>query len=96
MHWEEVREQFPNEWFVCEALKSRSEDGYWHIDEAAIIDRSNDSSIAMKRYYELRRERPYREYGFFHTSRETLKLREKWAGIRQNHQKLLKVNSGRR
>ncbi len=35
----------------------------------------------MKRYYELHREQPYREYGFFHTSRETLKLREKWAGV---------------
>lgn len=38
MRWEEVREQFPNEWVVCEALKSRSEDGYWLIDEVAIID----------------------------------------------------------
>ncbi|EGL15241.1 hypothetical protein HMPREF9413_5877 [Paenibacillus sp. HGF7] len=36
----------------------------------------------MKRYYELHREQPYREYGFFHTSREKLKLREKWAGVR--------------
>lgn len=82
MRWEEVREQFPDEWVVCEALKSRSEDGYWLIDEVALIDRFDDSTVAMKRYYELHREQPYREYGFFHTSREKLKLREKWAGVR--------------
>lgn len=61
--------------------RSRSEDGYWLIDEVALIDRIDDSAVAMKRYYELHREQPYREYGFFHTSRETLKLREKWAGV---------------
>lgn len=82
MRWEEVREQFPNEWVVCEALKSRSEDGYWFVDEVAVIDRFDDSSVAMKRYYELHREQPYREYGFFHTSREKLELREKLAGVR--------------
>ncbi|MFH5187414.1 hypothetical protein ACHHV8_35220 [Paenibacillus sp. TAB 01] len=82
MRWEDVRDQFPDEWVVCEALKSRSEDGYWYIEEVALIDRFDDSTVAMKRYYELHREQPYREYVFFHTSRETLKLREKWAGVR--------------
>lgn len=67
MRWEEVREQFPEEWVVCEALKSRSEDGYWFIEEVALIDRFDDSAVAMKRYYELHREQPYREYGFFFT-----------------------------
>ncbi|WP_238323060.1 hypothetical protein [Gorillibacterium massiliense] len=70
MRWEEVREQFPNEWVVCEALKSRSDDGFWLVDEVAVIDHFNDSTVAMKRYYELHRAQPYQEYGFFHTSRE--------------------------
>ncbi|GGH86346.1 hypothetical protein JOD43_003519 [Pullulanibacillus pueri] len=82
MKWQEVREQFPNEWIVCEALKSRSEDGYCIIDEVSIIDRFPDSADAMKHYYRLHREDPFRVYGFFHTSRETLQLREKWTGIR--------------
>lgn len=82
MRWEEVREQFPDEWVVCEAVSSRSEDGFCYVDEVIVIDRYDDSNVAMKRYYELHREHPYREYGFFHTSRESLKLREKWAGVR--------------
>lgn len=82
MRWEEVRKQFLNEWVVCEALKSSSENGYWFIDEVALIDRFQDSTETMKRYYELHREQPYREYGFFHTSLEKLVLREKWAGLR--------------
>lgn len=72
MRWEEVREQFPNEWVVCEALQLHSEEGYCYIDEVAVIDRYDDSTVAMKRYYQLHREQPNREYGFFHTSRETL------------------------
>lgn len=68
-------------WMVFEALKSRSEDGYWFIDEVALIDRFDDSTVAMKYYYELHREQPYWEYGFFHKSREELKFRGKW-GVR--------------
>ncbi|MEK3726185.1 hypothetical protein [Paenibacillus sp. FSL H8-0034] len=41
MRWEEVREQFPDEWVVCEALASRSEDGYWYIDEVAASGETN-------------------------------------------------------
>lgn len=82
MKWEEVREHFPEEWVVCETLKSRSEDGYCIIDEVSVIDRFDGSREAMKRYYELHRQEPYREYGFFHTSRKSLQLREKWAGVR--------------
>ena len=59
MRWEEVREQFPDEWVAGEALKSRSEDGYWFIDEVALIDRFDDSTVAMKCYYELHREQPF-------------------------------------
>jgi hypothetical protein len=82
MRWEEVREEFVNEWVVCETLKSHSENGYCFVEEVAVIERFSDSKVAMKRYYELHRERPQREYGFFHTSRETIQLREKWTGAR--------------
>lgn len=77
-----MRGQFHDEWVVCEALASRSEDGYWYIDEVSVIDRFDDSKIAMERYYELHREKPTREYGFFHTARGNRKLREKWSGVR--------------
>jgi len=47
MRWEEVGEQLPNEWVICEALQLRSEDGYCYIDEVAVIDRFDDSAVAM-------------------------------------------------
>ncbi|UOF91238.1 hypothetical protein LSG31_02985 [Fodinisporobacter ferrooxydans] len=53
----------------------------YFIDEVAVIDRFGDSKIAMKRYYELHRVEPYKEYGFFHTSRTKLQLRQKWSGV---------------
>ncbi|MEC0271419.1 hypothetical protein [Paenibacillus anseongense] len=40
-------------------MKSHSEDGYFYIDEVALIDRFEDSTVAMKRYYELHREHLY-------------------------------------
>jgi hypothetical protein len=82
MRWEEVKERFPNEWVVLEATKAFSSEGHRYIEEVVVIDRFNNSSDAMKRYSELHREQPHREYCFFHTSRQSLVARERYAGIR--------------
>jgi hypothetical protein len=49
MKWEEVREVYPHEWVVCEAIDQDSYDGKRIIHDVAIIDRFSDSLDAMKR-----------------------------------------------
>jgi hypothetical protein len=82
VQWEEVRERFPDEWVVLEATNAYSVDGQRYIDEVIVIDRFSTSTDALKRYSELHREEPQREFCFFHTSRESLVARERYAGIR--------------
>ncbi|MBO0994865.1 hypothetical protein [Bacillus sp. SD088] len=82
MRWLEVQKRFPNEWVVLEVMKAHSKEGKRYIEEIVVIDRFEKSSEAMRRYDELRKEKPYREYCFFHTSRPNLVARERYAGIR--------------
>ncbi|MNM77766.1 hypothetical protein D3C81_896330 [compost metagenome] len=82
MRWDEVQERFPNEWVVLEATKAYSKEGQRFIEEMSVIDSYEDSTKAMKRYSELHREDPHREYCFFHTSRPEVVARERYVGIR--------------
>ncbi|QQK80829.1 hypothetical protein HUG20_13615 [Salicibibacter cibi] len=82
MRWQEVKKRFPNEWVVLEVIKAHSENGYRYIEDVVIIDRFENSLEAMNRYEELRKDQPQREYCFFHTSRQNLVARERYAGIR--------------
>ncbi|SDI48139.1 hypothetical protein [Natribacillus halophilus] len=82
MRWQEVKKRFPNEWVVLEVIKAHSENGYRYIEDVVIIDRFENSLEAMERYEELRKDQPQREYCFFHTSRQNLVARERYAGIR--------------
>ncbi|MCR8635820.1 hypothetical protein [Paenibacillus radicis (ex Xue et al. 2023)] len=82
MLWVEVQERFPDEWVVLEATKAYSKEGHRYIEEVNVINTFNDSTEAMRRYSELHREEPHREYCFFHTSRPELVARERYIGVR--------------
>lgn len=82
MRWEEVQERFPNEWVVLEAMNAYSSDGNRYIEEVVVVDRFDDSTLAMRRYNELHKQDPHREYCFFHTSRHALVARERYVGLR--------------
>lgn len=82
MQWEEVKERFPNEWVVMEATKAYSSEGNRYIEEVIVIDRFDNSTSAMRRYNELHKREPHREYCFFHTSRPALVARERYVGVR--------------
>ncbi|MFW5437627.1 hypothetical protein [Paenibacillus apiarius] len=82
MRWAEVQERFPNEWVVLEATKAHSKEGQRYIEEVVVIDKFDDSTSAMRRYSELHKQEPHREYCFFHTSRPALVARERYVGVR--------------
>lgn len=82
MQWEEVQERFPNEWVVLEAMKAHSMEGNRYIEEVVVVDRFDDSTSAMRRYSELHKQAPHREYCFFHTSRPAFVARERYVGVR--------------
>ena len=83
MKWQEIREYYPQQWLLIEAIKARSEGDKRVLEQLAVVGVFNDSVAALESYRQLHRQAPARELYVFHTSRETLEITErKWLGIR--------------
>lgn len=84
MIWSRVREAYPDQWLIIEALAAHTEDNHRVLDQIAVIEPCIDGAAAMLSYQRLHREYPAREFYFVHTSREDLDIRERhWIGIRR-------------
>jgi len=83
MQWSEIRAAHPDQWLVIEALEAHSENDQRIFDRVQLVEVCSDGRAAMKRYAELRREYPHREYGFVHPSKVELEFEERlWFGVR--------------
>ena len=83
MRWDEIREHYPEQWLLVEALKTHSEGDKRIIERLAVLGSYPDSPAALKAYAEFHREAPGRELYVFHTSRATLDVTERrWVGVR--------------
>jgi hypothetical protein len=86
MIWQEVREAYPDQWFVVEALGAHSEGNQRLLDRIAVIEACLDGASVMQSYQRLHQEYPLREFYYVHTSREKLDIRERhWIGIRRSN-----------
>lgn len=87
MLWSEIRERYPNQWLIVEALEAHtSSENQRFLDRLAVIESCPDPKEAMQRYRQLHRKYPEREFYFLHTSREEIDIQEReWLGIRINH-----------
>jgi hypothetical protein len=84
MQWQQIRNHYPRQWLLVEAIKAGSESSKRILEQIAVVDAFSDSAQVMKRYLQLHREAPERELYVFHTSRETLDIPErKGLGIRK-------------
>ncbi|MED4229320.1 hypothetical protein [Neobacillus cucumis] len=87
MKWEQVREQFPEQWVLVEAIAAYSENSIRHLEELSVISNFPDSTIAWKAYKKLHLADPSREYYIFHTDHETIEVKEqKFIGVRKRLQ----------
>ncbi len=86
MLWPEIRETYPDQWLIVEALEAHTtSDNQRVLDRLAVIETCPDGRAAMERYRHLHQEYPQREFYFVHTSREDLDIRERqWHGIRRS------------
>jgi hypothetical protein len=83
MQWQEIRNHYPQQWLLVEAIKAHSESNKRILEQLAVVGAFPDSVTAMKSYMQLHHEAPERELYVFHTSRETLDIAERrWLGIR--------------
>ncbi len=87
MQWIDVRQAYPNQWLIVEALEADTDSAHQRqLKQIAVVECCPDASVALQSYRRLHRQFPARELYFAHTSREQLDIREQtWVGIRSNY-----------
>ncbi|QKY69700.1 hypothetical protein [Lentibacillus sp. CBA3610] len=85
MKWEDVRQAFPEQWVLIEAVQAHTDEKSERIlDEIAPLKKFSNSPDTMKVYQEIHREDPGRELYVLHTRRkEPYIFEKKWVGVRQ-------------
>ncbi len=83
MQWQAIRENYPQQWLLLEAITAHSEGEMRVLDQLAVLGAYADSVAAMQSYTQVHRESPALELYVFHTSRESLDVVERqWLGVR--------------
>ena len=83
MQWSEIRERYPRQWLLVEAVEAHSEGGQRILDDIGVVHTFPDSVAAMESYKELHLRNPQREMYVLHTDRERLDIGEiYWLGLR--------------
>jgi len=83
MQWAEIRQHYPDQWLMVEAIKAHSEADRRILDQLAVVGAFSDSTAALQSYALLHKEDPQRELYVLHTSRSDPEIRERhWLGIR--------------
>ncbi len=83
MLWTDIRQHYPKQWLLVEAIKAHSEGNKRVLDQLAVVSAFPDSVQAMRGYTQLHHDAPDRELYVFHTDREVLDITERrWLGIR--------------
>ncbi len=87
MTWFEIRQTYPHQWLVVEALEAHTTSTHLRqADRLAVIETCHSGNEARQTYQRLHHQYPAREFYFVHTSREELNIREiPWYGIRGGH-----------
>jgi len=87
MNWQSVREAYPNQWLIIEAINAYTNPDHLRvIDQLRVVEQCSDGTSAFQRYRVLHTEYPEREFYFVRTSRKVLKIREvQWLGVRGIH-----------
>jgi hypothetical protein len=83
MKWSNLREHYPNQWVLFEALEAYSQDGKRIVESLSFVDTFENSRCALDYYNLLHQKNPERELYVDHTSKKQLDLYErKWLGVR--------------
>lgn len=83
MNWETLRNHFPNQWVLIEAIEAHSDNGKRIIDRIAVINQFAEGKDALNEYKLIHKAEPGRELYVAHTSKVELEIVErKWLGVR--------------
>lgn len=85
MLWQEVRETYPGQWVVLEAISAHDIENKRIFEDISVVKAVDDSMEAHHEYRTLHRKYPEREFLFVSTKNEYLDVTvHRWVGIRGN------------
>ena len=92
MIWEEVKNVYPNQWLIIEAIEAYTEGDKRIIAQMTVVNNyQDDNNKALLQYLQLHRKHRERELYVVHTSRPELDIIEqKWIGVRADILPLLR------
>lgn len=84
MQWSEVRDHYPSQWVLVEAIGAATQGKKRVVGEVSVVGSfREDSKEALKTYLKLHREDKRRELYVVHTSRDLLDIEvTAWTGVR--------------
>ena len=77
MTWIDIRQRYPHQWLLVEALLAHSKAGKRQVDELAVVNVFTDGEAALRSYLKLHRAAPARELYVVHSNREELEIIER-------------------
>lgn len=85
MKWEDVRQAFPAQWILIEAIQAHTNKQSERVlEEIVPLKKFSNSPDAMRVYQDIHRDEPNRELYVLHTSRKKPNIIEKkWVGVRR-------------
>lgn len=97
MRWTEIRQSYPHQWLVIEAIQAHSQQGHRQLDDIAVVKAFPDGEAALRSYLSLHRAAPERELYVLHTDREELEITERtWLGLSPYPNRFFTLSSTRR
>lgn len=84
MQWSEVRNHYPSQWVLIEAIGAATEGKKRVVDQLSVVGSfDGDSKEALRTYLKLHRKDKQRELYVVHTSRDLLDIEvTAWTGVR--------------
>lgn len=84
MHWADLQKTTPQQWVIIEAVEAHTEGDNRIIENIQLVEVFGEDNIrALRRYVQLHKVHPEKEYYVVHTSRPKLNVKERnWPGVR--------------
>lgn len=84
MRWDEVKQAYPSQWVMIEAINAKSEGNKRIVEQVTVVNTfKNNSKDAIREYVQLHKAHPERELYIVHTSRLELDIEEqRLVGVR--------------
>jgi len=84
MLWNEVKQAYPSQWLIIEAIDAKTISDKRIIEQVSVVDTfHDDSQKALLKYVELHKTHKDREFYVVHTERPELDIEIlRWSGVR--------------